>query len=71
MREEMSMDYRRLEEAAMNAWPALQQALCHGWVLRFANGYTKMRQRASSPCLWQIRPRRGVSLLVPRAGLSQ
>jgi GNAT superfamily N-acetyltransferase len=32
---------RRLEEVAMNAWPALQQALVDGWVLRFANGYTK------------------------------
>lgn len=37
----MSMDYRRLEEVAMNAWPALQQVLYDGWVLRFANGYTK------------------------------
>jgi GNAT superfamily N-acetyltransferase len=35
------MNFRRLEEIAMNAWPALQQALYDGWVLRFANGYTK------------------------------
>jgi N-acetylglutamate synthase len=35
------MDFRRLEEVAMNAWPALQQVLYDGWVLRFANGYTK------------------------------
>jgi ribosomal protein S18 acetylase RimI-like enzyme len=37
----MRMDYRQLEEVAMNAWPALQQVLYDGWVLRFANGYTK------------------------------
>lgn len=30
-----------LEEAALNAWPALQTALIGGWVARFANGYTK------------------------------
>jgi len=35
------MFHKRLEEVAMNAWPALQQMLFDGWVLRFANGYTK------------------------------
>ncbi len=32
---------RRFEELAINAWPALQQELYDGWVLRFADGYTK------------------------------
>ncbi len=32
---------RVLEELSMNAWPALQTMLYDGWVLRFANGYTK------------------------------
>jgi len=30
-----------LEEISMNAWPALKVHLYDGWVLRFANGYTK------------------------------
>ncbi|HYH02631.1 MAG TPA: GNAT family N-acetyltransferase [Bacillota bacterium] len=30
-----------LEELSLNAWPSLQTKLYDGWVLRFANGYTK------------------------------
>jgi ribosomal protein S18 acetylase RimI-like enzyme len=32
---------RFIEELSMNAWPALQTMLYDGWILRFANGYTK------------------------------
>jgi len=32
---------RWLEELGMNAWPALHTMLYDGWVIRFANGYTK------------------------------
>lgn len=30
-----------IEELSLNAWPALQTVLYDGWVIRFANGYTK------------------------------
>lgn len=32
---------QRIEEASMNAWPALQTSLYDGWVVRFADGYTR------------------------------
>ena len=32
---------KRIEELSMNAWPAFQTKLYDGWVLRFADGYTK------------------------------
>jgi len=32
---------KRFEEISMNAWPALQTVLYDGWVLRFADGYTR------------------------------
>lgn len=32
---------KRIEEAALNAWPAFQQHLYDGWILRFSKGYTK------------------------------
>lgn len=32
---------RRIEEAGLNSWPALQQIFFDGWIARFSEGYTK------------------------------
>lgn len=40
---------RALEERAFNAWPALQTLVADGWLMRFADGYTK---RANSVNAW-------------------
>ncbi|MBN1440965.1 MAG: GNAT family N-acetyltransferase [Anaerolineales bacterium] len=32
---------RRLEEVSIDAWPALQTVHCDGWVIRFADGFSR------------------------------
>lgn len=35
------MDHKIIEEISLNNWQPLSTLLYDGWVLRFANGYTK------------------------------
>lgn len=51
---------RAIEERAFNAWPALEVAVVDGWLLRFAEGYTK-RSNSANP----LAPTAGIATLLP------
>jgi hypothetical protein len=42
------MDLVEIEQASLRAWPALQQEFYDGWMLKFANGYTKRSNSVNS-----------------------
>jgi ribosomal protein S18 acetylase RimI-like enzyme len=50
----------QVEEACLNAWPALRQVLLHGWVLRFSEGLTR-RANSANP----LGADRGIDALIP------
>ncbi len=61
MTQTTTAEVRGLEERGLSAWPALRTAVLDGWMLRFANGYTR-RANSVNP----LYP--GTMPLVPKIG---
>src|SRR5438132_10736744 len=51
----------RVEEACLNAWPALREVLLDGWLLRFSEGLTR-----ASVITMPLRCSLGAAVTVPR-----